>query len=198
MVGALGLYANEAYLLFGHLTESGATWSVTLPLSSLLGTSPPTTQAWMDGRSALTLPCLPWSWTFSFMHVMLSFLQIFSILGAKLIECERKSKVEADHLRGRIKGQIAKLRDSEVIPTKANKWASISSQPMIADDKAMERLFQTNDQVSFVNIGEKLKRSTGQRKSRTQGTPLCLLRPFKLRFRRGQGLSDGKRNENLI
>ncbi len=81
------------------------------------------------------------------------------------------SRVEADLMRGRIKEQISRLRELEVIPTKSSKWVSISSQPMIADDKALERLFQTKPEVSFVELGEKLTRSAGRRKQpqRLQG-----------------------------
>ena len=93
--------------------------------------------------------------------------QIYSIIGTRLLEaCDRSnmSRVEADLGKGRIREQVSKLKDLEVIPTKANKWVSISSQPMIADDKMLERQFQSNQEVSFVDVGDKLKRSSGHRR----------------------------------
>ena len=74
------------------------------------------------------------------------------------------SRVEADLRKGRIREQVAKLRDLDVIPSKANKWVSVTNQPMIADDKGLERLFQNKAEVSFVDTGDKLKRFTGQRR----------------------------------
>ena len=78
------------------------------------------------------------------------------------------SRVEADVATGRIKEQVSKLKDLEVIPTKAIKWVSISSQPMIADDKTLERQFQSNQEVGFVDVGDKLKRSSGHRRQQNR------------------------------
>ena len=90
--------------------------------------------------------------------------QIYSIIGTRLLETYDKSRVEADVATGRIREQVSKLKCLEVIPTKANKWVSISSQPMIADNKMLERQFQSNQEVSFVDVGDKLKRSSGHKR----------------------------------
>ena len=78
------------------------------------------------------------------------------------------SRVEADVATGRIREQVSKLKDLEVIPTKANKWVSISSQPMIADNKMLERQFQSNQEVSFIDVGDKLKRSSGHKRQQSR------------------------------
>ena len=94
--------------------------------------------------------------------------QIYSIIGTRLLETFDMSRVEADVATGRIREQVSKLRDLEVIPTKAMKWVSISSQPMIADDKMLERQFQRNQEISFVDVGDKLKRSSGPRRQQNR------------------------------
>ena len=94
--------------------------------------------------------------------------QIYSIIGTRLLETFDMSRVEADFVMGRIREQVTKLKDLEVIPTKAIKWVSISSQPMIADDKILEKQFQSKQEVSFVDVGDKLKRSSGHRRQQNR------------------------------
>ena len=87
------------------------------------------------------------------------------MIGSKMQDPEL-SIPEADMYNGRVKENIAKLRDIEIIPCKSGKWVSISSQPLIADDKPLERLFQDKPEVSFVDSGEKLKRAAGKKNLR--------------------------------
>ncbi len=87
------------------------------------------------------------------------------MIGLKMQDPEM-SIPETDLYCGRVRENIAKLKDIAIIPSKSGKWVSISSQPLIADDKPLERLFQDRPEVNFIDLGEKLKRAAGKKNFR--------------------------------
>ena len=61
------------------------------------------------------------------------------------------------------------LRGSSVIPVKGCRWVSRDSHAMVADDKAMERLFQGKEGVYFVDLGERLGGNRGRGRGSGEG-----------------------------
>ena len=76
-------------------------------------------------------------------------LRIFTIVGDMFAR-------EPDHVKVYTAMLKKVLQNSSPIPVKGGRWVPLSSCPMIADDKSMERLFQGKDGVNFVDLGERL------------------------------------------
>jgi hypothetical protein len=76
-------------------------------------------------------------------------LAIFTIIGRKLSN-------DDGEVQSVVKKYQEQFKNENVIPTKRGVWADLSSKPMLADDKKLEKLFSENPEVFFVDVGEKI------------------------------------------
>ena len=81
----------------------------------------------------------------SLQNALVDVLLIFSIIGEEITKSGFKvEKFKSD------------LKEMNVIPSKANKWINFECNPLIADDKQLEKMFPSDSGVHFVDCGEKL------------------------------------------
>ena len=83
--------------------------------------------------------------TTPFQNALGDVLKIFSIIGQEVA----KTSFEVEKFK-------FDLKERNVIPSKAKKWINFDCNPLIADDKQLEKMFLLDSGVHFVDCGEKL------------------------------------------
>jgi len=56
------------------------------------------------------------------------------------------------------------VSDKRVFPTKDKSWVTLARRPMIADDKALEKIFRPHPRVCLLNLPPADKKHTQARK----------------------------------
>jgi len=76
-------------------------------------------------------------------------LRIFSYIGRGLVR-------SSDEIKAQLSFALTIIGNECIIPSRANKWVALNSHPMIADDAQLEKLFNEQPEVVFIDCGEKL------------------------------------------
>ncbi|XP_053269146.1 uncharacterized protein wu:fj29h11 [Pleuronectes platessa] len=131
-------------------------------------------------------------------------LQDVSVLYARLAQkCKIRVSGEQEHSPqfelkssycSTLKGMVS---DKRVFPTKDNTWVSLARKPMIADNKELEKIFKTHNEVCLLNLPPAEKKAaprnhTGNVGERANSVPafnekdrslfmdICRVRPLSL------------------
>ncbi|XP_041077227.1 protein NO VEIN-like isoform X2 [Polyodon spathula] len=97
----------------------------------------------------LELVCSKWSLPTS--ELLQDVSVIYAILAEKCtIPDEHEIEVQLDH--SYCKSLKEMLKDRKVFPSKGNCWVSLAQQPLIPDNKTVERFFKSYSQVCLLNL----------------------------------------------
>lgn len=93
-------------------------------------------------------------------------INLFATIG-KALAREVDDVASSNSLK---KSIVDVVRSERVVPTKNGVWVGLDKSPMIADNKQLEKMFASVEEVFFVEYGEKIGVGSTHRKGVMKGT----------------------------